>query len=153
MKVNEVPQDGAYLEEGRISDLCYVVDENGHYTKITSKGWAPKNDAIRLAWNRVYENAGEIRQQILAGILSPIALYMELNVMDVGILAGYMGLPRRKVRKHLKMNYFKKLSPELIRNYAEVFNLSADELIDIERIRRIEIKHENKLSTQAGGTL
>ena len=114
MKINEVPQDGAFLVEGRIRDLCYVVDDKGHYTKVLSKGWTPKNDAIRLAWNRIYENAEEIRQQVLSGILSPIALYMELNVMDVSILASYTGLPRRKVRKHLKMKGFRKLSHELI---------------------------------------
>ncbi len=143
MKINEVPQDGAFLVEGKIRDLCYVVDDKGHYTKVLSKGWTPKNDAIRLAWNMIYENAEEIRRQVLSGILSPIALFMELNVMDVSILASYTGLPRRKVRKHLKMKGFRKLSPEHIRKYADALNLTVDELTDIERIRRIEIKHEN----------
>jgi len=143
MKVNEVPQDGAFLIEGRIRDLYYVVDEQGHYTQALSKGWTPKNDAIRLAWDRVYENAGEIRQKVITGFLSPIAFYMELNVMDVNILASYTGMPRRKVRKHMKMKGFSKLSPQQIRTYAGALNLSPDELVDIERIRGIEIKHEN----------
>jgi hypothetical protein len=143
MKINEVPQDGAFLIEGRIRDLCYVVDEKGKYTKVLSKGWAPKNDAIRLAWDRIYENAEGIRQQILSGILSPLALYMELNVMDVNILASYTGLPRRKVKKHLKMKGFRKLTPKLVQTYAGALNLTPDELMDMERIRRIEIRHEN----------
>ena len=143
MKVNEVPQDGAFFVEGRMSDLYYVVDDKGHYTKVTSKGWAPKNDAIRLAWDRVYENAEEIRQKVIAGILSPIALYMELNVMDVTILASYTRLSRRKVRKHLTMKGFRKLTPEWIQTYAGALNLTPDELSDMERIRGIEIKHEN----------
>ena len=143
MKIEEVPQDGAFFVEGRISDLYYVVDDKGQYTKVTSKGWAPKNDAIRLAWDRIYENAEEIRQKVLSGSLSPIALYMELNIMDVNILAGYMGLSRRNVRKHLKMKGFKKLSPGLIKRYADVLNQTTDELTDMERIRRIEFKHED----------
>ncbi|MBP1670228.1 MAG: hypothetical protein H6Q21_2594 [Bacteroidetes bacterium] len=143
MKINEVPQDGAFLIEGRMSDLYYVVDDKGHYTKVLSKGWAPKNDAIRLAWERIYEKAEEIRQQILSGILSPIALYMELNVMDVNILASYTGLSRRRVRKHLKMKGFRKLTPELVQTYAGALNLTPDELMDMERIRGIEIRHEN----------
>jgi len=143
MKVDEVPQDGAFLVEGRMSDLYYVVDDKGHYTKVLSKGWAPKNDAIRLAWNRIYEKAEEIRQQVLSGIMSPIAFYMELNVMDVNILASYTGLPRRKVRKHMKMKGFRKLTPELIQTYGNALNLTNDELTDIERIRGIEIKHGN----------
>jgi hypothetical protein len=143
MKINEVPQDGAFLIEGRMSDLYYVVDDKGHYTKVLSKGWAPKNDAIRLAWDRIYENAEKIRQQVLSGNLSPIALYMELNVMDVNILASYAGLPRRRVKKHLKMKGFRKLTPELVQTYAGALNLTPDELMDMERIRGIEIRHEN----------
>jgi hypothetical protein len=143
MKTDEVPQDRAFFMEGRMSDLYYAVDDKGHYTKVQSKGWAPKNDAIRLAWNRIYENAEEIRQQVLSGKLSPIALYMELNVMDVHILASYTGISRRKVKKHLKMKGFRKLTPGLIQTYAGALNLTPDDLMDIERIRRIEIKHEN----------
>jgi len=143
MKINEVPQDGAFLIEGRMSDLYYVVDDKGKYTKVLSKGWAPKNDAIRLAWDRIYEKAEEIRQQVLSGILSPIALYMELNVMDVNILASYTRLSRRRVKKHLKMKGFRKLTPALIQTYAGALNLTPDELMDMERIRGIEIRHEN----------
>jgi hypothetical protein len=135
MKINEVPQDKGYLVEGRISDLNYAVDGEGHYTSRQSAGWEPKNEAMKLAWDQVYEHAGEIRRQILDGILSPIALYMELNVMDVPILAAYMGIPKRKVRKHLKMKEFLKLSGEMINRYAEVLNITPEELVNTERIR------------------
>lgn len=138
MKINEVPQDKGYLVEGRISDLNYAIDGEGHYTSTQSIGWQPKNEAMKLAWDNVYEHAAEIREQILKGILSPIALYMELNVMDVPILAAYMGLPKRKVRKHLKMNKFRKLSQEIINQYAEVLNVKPDDLTNIERIRKTD---------------
>jgi hypothetical protein len=135
MKINEVPQDKGYLIEGRISDLNYVVDGEGHYTSRKSAGWKPKNEAMKLAWDQVYEHAGEIRRQILDGNLSPIALYMELNVMDVPILAAYMGIPKRKVKKHLKMKEFLKLSSDMINRYAEVLNITPEELVNTERIR------------------
>ena len=135
MKINEVPQDKGYLVEGRITDLNYVVDGEGHYTSRQSLGWKPKNEAMKLAWDLVYEHAGEIRRQILSGILSPIALYMELNVMDVSILAAYMGISRRKVKKHLKMCEFLKLSQDMIDKYAEVLNVTPEELVNIEKVR------------------
>lgn len=138
MKINEVPQDKGYLVEGRVSDLNYAIDGEGHYTSTQSIGWQPKNEAMKLAWDNVYEHAAEIRELILKGILSPIALYMELNVMDVPILAAYMGLPKRKVRKHLKMNEFRKLSQEIIDQYAEVLNVTPDDLTNIERIRKTD---------------
>lgn len=135
MKINEVPQDKGYLIEGKVSDLNYVVDGEGHYTSTKSIGWKPKNEAMKLAWDQVYEQAEKIKIQILEGKLSPIALYMELNVMDVAILAAYMGIPKRKVRKHLKMEEFRKLPESTINQYAGVFNMTPGELVDIERIR------------------
>ena len=145
MKIDEVPQDGAFLKEGKIRDVCYAVDEKGNYTKVFSKGWAPKNDAIKMAWSNVYEHAEETRKQILAGKLSPIAFYMELNIMNPAILAEYMNLPRRKVKKHLKMKGFKKLRPEWIARYAEVLGVSSGDLTEIEKLREINITDENRL--------
>ncbi len=142
MKVNEVPQDKGYLIQGRISDLNYVVDAEGHYTSIKSLGWKPKNEAMKLAWQQVYENASEIRKKILDGVLSPIALYMELNVMDVSILASYMGIPKRKVKRHLKMKAFQRLSQEMINRYAETLNITPEELVNIEIIRNAD--YENR---------
>ena len=143
MKADEVPQDKGYLIEGKISDLNYVVDKDGHYTSRQSRGWIPKNEAIRLAWDLVYEHAEDIRRQVLEGKLSPVALYMELNVMDVSILANYMELPKRKVKKHLKMKEFIKLPSALIARYAEVLNIKPDELVNLDSIRGIKFEHED----------
>lgn len=147
MKVNEVPQDEAFLEEGRIRDLCYVVDEKGQYTKVMSKGWEPKNDAIRLAWSTVYGEAEKTRNRVLAGELSPVAFYMQINVMGIGMLAGYMNLTRRKVRKHMKMRVFRKLKPEIISRYAEVFGIDTVDLTETERLRAIKLENEDQFST------
>jgi hypothetical protein len=143
MKFDEVPQDEAFLQEGKIRDLCYVTDKDGHYTHVLSMGWTPKNDAIKLAWNGIYEHAEETRLRVLDGKLSPIALYMELNIMDLAILANYMELPKWKVRRHLKMRGFKKLNNEILSRYAEALNVTAKDLVDIERIRGMVIAHED----------
>jgi hypothetical protein len=143
MKFDEVPQDEAFLQEGKIRDVCYVVDKDGHYTRALSKGWTPKNDAIKLAWNQIYEHAEETRLRVLEGKLSPIALYMELNIMDLAILANYMDLPKWRVRRHLKMRGFKKLSKDMLSRYAEALNITAEDLVDTERIKGIVIAHED----------
>lgn len=143
MKFDEVPQDEAFLQEGKIRDLCYVVDKDGHYTSVLSKGWTPKNEAIKLAWNQIYEHAEETRLRVLDGKLSPLAFYMELNIMDQALLANYMDMPKWKVRRHLKMKGFKKLNTQMLSKYAEALNITATELVDIERIRGIVIAHED----------
>ncbi len=141
MKINEVPQDEAYMIKGKIRDLCYAVDKDGRYTSTLSMGWKPKNEALNQAWEQVYEKVEEKRQGVLKGKLSPIAFYMELNLMNPAILADYIGIAKWRVRKHLKMKNFKKLKPELLEKYAGVLNLTPEELADPGRIRSIVITH------------
>lgn len=147
MKKDEVPQDEGFLIEGKIRDLCYATDNKGHYTQVMSKGWAPKNDAMRFVWHDVYKNADETRKRVISGELSPIAFYMELNVMNVGMLAGYMNLSKRKVKSHMKMKVFKKLKNELIARYAEVFQIDKDNLTQVDKLKEIDLTNENRLST------
>jgi hypothetical protein len=106
-------------------------------------GWKPKNEAIRLAWEQIYEHVEEKRQQVLAGKLSPIAFYMELNIMNPAMLASYTGISRWKVKRHLKMKHFKKLEPDILSRYAEALNIAPAELVDIDRIRMMVMKHED----------
>lgn len=143
MKIDEVPQDEAFMIKGKIRDVCYAVDKDGHYTRTLSMGWKPKNDAIKLAWDEVYQHLEETRKQVLDGLLSPIAFYMALNIMDPRILSSYTGIPRCKVRRHLRMKHFNRLRPAQLEKYAEVLNITPAELVDTQRIRTIEIRHED----------
>lgn len=127
MKKNEVPQDEG-LSEGRFEDICYALDENGNYIVVPTTGWQPKTDAMLQAWDVIHEKVEQVKQQVLAGELSPVAYYMEKNLMDVKLLADYSGFPKRKVRKHLKPDHFNKLDDKILLRYAETFGISADML-------------------------
>jgi len=128
MKKHEVPQDNEGLREGKQVDLYYVVDENGNYVTVPSCGWAPKNAALLQAWDMIHEKVEEVRQQVLHGKLSPIAYYMEKNIMDVKLLASYIGLPKWKVRGHLKPSGFTKLGERVLRRYADLFSVPVEAL-------------------------
>ena len=143
MKIDEVPQDKGYLVPGRVSDLSYAVDKDGKYTSTQSQGWKPKNDAMDLAWSLVYEKTEAARQGVLSGKLSPLAFYMELNIMDVSILSGYTGLSKWKVRRHLKMKNFKKIPAKILTQYATILNISLEDLVNIDLIREMKLKHED----------
>lgn len=143
MKIEEVPQDRKYFEEGRLSDLTYAVDEGGHYRSMRSSGWDPKNEALEMTWDVVYERAEDTRREVLAGRLSPIAYYMVINLMDIKILADYVGLSRWKVKKHLTMRKFSSMSPALIEKYASVFNITPADLLDISRLQKPTPRHED----------
>ncbi len=135
MKAKDVPQDDADMMRGIFREPVYSLDENGKYTTVKSVGWDPKNSVMQQAWDNINEKVEEIRQGVLSGELSPIAYYMEKNIMDVSLLSKYMDLWRWKVKKHLKQRHFEKLSEELVEKYADIFDLSADELKDIDKIK------------------
>lgn len=136
MKTKEVPQDDANMLQGKFKEPVYSVDEHGNYTTVPSVGWDPKNAVMQHAWDNINEKVEEIRQRVLAGELSPIAYYMEKEIMDVSLLSKYVGLWKWTVKKHLKQKHFLKLKEELLRKYADIFDLSVDELRDIKKIEK-----------------
>jgi hypothetical protein len=123
MKKNEVPQDDANMLEGKFKEPCYAIDENGKYTTVGSVGWEAKNIIMQDAWDEVDQRIEKVKQQVISGYFSPIAYYMEKNLMDVKILAAYVGLWRFKVKRHLKMKHFDKLNDEILAKYAETFDI------------------------------
>jgi hypothetical protein len=127
MKKKEVPQDEG-LSEGRFEDVCYALDEEGNYTVVPSTGWTPKTDAMLQAWEVIHEQVEIVRQQVLKGELSPIAYFMEKNLMDVKLLSDYTDIPKRKIRKHLKPEKFKQLDDSVLSIYAGTFEISAETL-------------------------
>jgi len=131
MKKKEVPQDEG-LMEGRFEDVCYALDENGNYVAVLSKGWKPKTDAMLQAWEVVHEKVEQVRQDVLAGKVSPIAYFMEKNIMDIRLLADYAGLPWWKVKKHLKPGKFARLKDDILQRYADIFEISLAELKNFE---------------------
>ena len=132
MNINEVPQDdNGFLKAGKVRDVCYAVDEYGNYKQVLSLGWKPKNDAMKQAWEEVNEKIEEVRMKVLKGELSPIAYYQEKNLMTPAILAQYTGFANWRVKRHMKPSVFKKLKPSILQRYAEVFNLTMEELIKV----------------------
>ena len=133
MKKKEVPQDKSNLESANFRELCYAVDENGEYTTENSTGWEPKKVALKNAIEEINERTQNAKTRVIAGKTSPIEYYMELHKMDVGILASYVGFWQWKVKRHFKPSVFKKLSNKTLSKYAEVFDISIQELQNISK--------------------
>lgn len=134
MKAKEVPQDDADMMRGKWKDPIYTVNEKGEYTTSYSLGWDVKNAVMQQAWDNINEKVEGVRQKVIDGKLSPIAYYMEKNIMDSSLLAKYMGIWHWKVKRHLKPKYFNRLPEETVEKYAEIFDLTSAELTNIEHI-------------------
>ncbi len=132
MRKQDVPQDIG-IAEG-LKEVCYAVDDTGRYVLVPSAGWEPKNVTNHQAWQLIEEQQRDVATQVLEGRQSPIAYYMTKNLMDVGLLAQYVGFFRWRVRRHLKPRVFRKLAPAVLEKYAKVFGITVEQLTDQRQI-------------------
>ncbi len=133
MKKDHVPQDEGNLVKSNMKDLSYATDEEGKYTTVLSTGWEPTTLAQKESMDLINERIEEARNKVLAGELSPIAYYMELNRMDVPILSSYTKIWSWFVKRHLKPKHFAALKEKTLHKYAEAFNITPEQLKDIEK--------------------
>lgn len=131
MKAKEVPQDRSHLESAS-REIYYAVDENGKYTKELSTGWNVKTIALDNALEEIQRRTEDAKKRVLANKTSPIEYYMEIHKMDVPILSSYVGLWQWRVKRHFKPAVFKKLPKRILQKYADVFEITIDELKHIE---------------------
>jgi hypothetical protein len=129
MDINEVPQDQAdYQGRDQVRRLMYATDKEGKYTGVNSVGWDPEHVALKQAWEDVNDTLAETREQIKQGELSPLAWFMQKQLMDVSLLARYAGKWQWQVRRHLRPAGFKKLDARMLQRYAAIFNITPEEL-------------------------
>jgi|TARA_B100001971_G_C17909065_1_gene391935 hypothetical protein len=126
MKKEDVPQD--YGMGGEQLEVCYAVDENGHYVLAPSLGWKAKNVTNQQAWGLIKEKIDDAIRRVKTGQLSPLAYHMAKNQMDVGLLAKYVGFYSWRVKRHLKPTVFKRLSPDILQQYADLFDITTAQL-------------------------
>jgi hypothetical protein len=127
MKKEEVPQDPGSL--GKVTkEVCYATDASGKYTTELSQGWEVKAGALDVAWQDIAERVAAAKEKVARGEASPLLYFMELKLMDVGVLAAYTGFWKWQVSRHLRPNVFKKLSERKLHRYAEIFDVSISDL-------------------------
>lgn len=127
MKKEEIPQDDGALNK-LTKEVVYAVDKDGNYTTELSTGWNVKSTALDVAWDDIAQRIENARQKVLKNLASPILYFMELRLMDIGIVAAYTGFWKWTIKRHLNPSVFKKLSEKKLQQYANAFNVSVEEL-------------------------
>ncbi len=128
MKKNEVPQDESFLSKKNISELYYVVDEDGHFTTEQSSGWEAKTIMQTETLHLLQQRVDEAKEMVKIGKISPIVYYMELNKMDWSTLAAYMQKWPFFIKRHAKPKVFNRLTNSVLQKYADVFGITLEEL-------------------------
>lgn len=128
MKKGEVPQDDIrHFRTAR--KAAYAVDEEGHYMTVPTTGWDVEEVILYQAIGEFEEQAEACRLRVLRGEDSPIAYFMFKRCMDPTVLAQAMGLPKWRVKRHLKGKVFARLGEELRREYARILRVPPDALV------------------------
>jgi glucosamine 6-phosphate synthetase-like amidotransferase/phosphosugar isomerase protein len=135
MKINEVPQDNeAFKGKSDVHKLIYATKEDGSYTSVTSEGWEVENLATTQAWEAVLEDLKATEEKVKKGELSPIPYFMQKSLMELPVLAKYMGKWRWQVKRHFKPEVFRKLDDKTLEQYCSVFGISLDTLKNFDRL-------------------
>lgn len=127
MKTDEIPQDESALKNFT-KEVCYAKNEKGEYETVLSKGWNVKKEALDAAWEDIESQKKEAFDLFKKGEKSPVYFYMIKNLMELSILAQYLGFWKLTVKRHFKPSVFAKLSDAKLTKYAKVFNVSISDL-------------------------
>ena len=87
-----------------------------------------KNIVQTETLNSLQQRILEAKQAVVNGELSPIVYFMEINKMDWKTLAAYMNSFVFLIKRHQKPSVFNKLKPKTLAKYAEIFDISVEEL-------------------------
>jgi len=98
MKKQDLPQDESNLKSANMTEVLYVTDENDNYTTANSIGWEAKKAALDESMQLIHERIEEARQNVADQKVSPIIYFMELNKMDLSVLAAYVEMWQWRVK-------------------------------------------------------
>ena len=127
MLESEVPQEGNATLGGHRKAL-YARGADGKLQIVQSAGWEVEEIVTRQAVEDLNRLAQDARQRVAAGLTSALEYHMHKARMDVPLLAQTTGLWQWRIRRHFRPSTFAKLSPALLKRYAEAMGLSLDQL-------------------------
>lgn len=126
MKAKDVPQEEWIKGFG--TRACYAENEDGKYEVVPSKGWEVEKIVNSQAQAVIREKIEKARKEVLEGRASILKYYMEINQMDVSLLADNACIWKWRVKRHLKPENFAKLGSSILEKYADALRISPDDL-------------------------
>ena len=90
--------------------------------------WDESMEACEMVMTNLIQELEPIRNQVLAGELSPLAYHIQSKFFSISLLSSYTGIAKRHIKRHLKPDHFNQLDEETLQNYASAFGISVEEL-------------------------
>jgi hypothetical protein len=117
---------------GQYREMLYSYGPDGKFEKNVGFHGAPDRVILQQAWDLFNDRIEEARQKVLAGKASPIVYYMEKILADPLNLSMMAGISLWRVKWHFKPRVFNRLSEKTLKKYAEAFNITVDQLKNVQ---------------------
>ena len=127
MRAEDVPTARRALLDGQ-TKLVYALGSDGRYRGVSSGGEEAEAAALEEAVAWFDQRAAQVRERMLRGEASTLEYLMWRQRMDVATLAQATGIWRWRVRRHLQLRHFARLSPLLVARYAGALGVDESEL-------------------------
>ena len=110
--------------------ILYVEKEDGKYGPIQTGSYITSKylDDYELKRKNLEDS---LRKKIQNREASPVYFYMVLEDLTISELASRIRIRKAKVKKHLRHEYFNRIGNEMLKQYADVFNVSLNDLIQL----------------------
>jgi len=118
--------------------VLYVEKDDDSFGPVQTGSFMAKN-YLDDYFEKVEKWEKSLREQLKKGEISPVYYYMILQSFGEGDLASRVGVSKRKLKQHFKMEYFEKLKLSQIKKYADAFDIPVASLFQL-----MMSKHDEK---------
>jgi hypothetical protein len=102
------------------------------YYSFDGKEWVEKWEVNEMASRMIMTNHIQelepVRNQVLAGKLSPLAYHIQSFIFNISLLSSYTGISKRQIKKHFEPKNFNQIDEETLKKYAAAFGISVEAL-------------------------
>lgn len=127
MKREEVPQQNAKAFMGH-SKLLYAQDQDGRYVPAPCNGWEAEEIVLDQAIAEYERQAVDAWTRARQGQASTLEYHMYRQRMDLVLLAQSTGFFKWRVRRHIRVGAFQKLSESCRQRYADALGIAPAQL-------------------------
>lgn len=108
--------------------VLYVEKEDGSYGRTESASYLADH-YLDDYFDKLKKWDHDLKEQLDKGEISPVYYYMIMLALGEGDLASRVGISRRKLKKHFKMQAFEKISLKMLKAYADVFDVPVSNML------------------------
>ena len=130
MKKINIPQEKNEAVNGQ-KKVMYAPNDIGEFKKF-KYGSKVEEYATKLAVSEYEELKQNALKKAQEGEASCLEYFMYDNRMDLVTLSSVTGMFQFRIKRHFKVDIFKKLSDKVLTKYANAFNVKLQDLKEFE---------------------